>query len=258
MKKIFALTLLTVSLNVLATDFDKYCLSYLEGKISGQPEKPGILNGFNLSKDRIEVAGKMVDTINILPAQSDLSGNSKRKNTKEGEEVEIEIMKFKSNGKKVVDYTMIINRDRAGNLISISKKPNMLQDFKVRAETLYFKTQNNVCIPEKLVESNELKFNVSLCRALDKFWAENPAAKGCMDSRFDQKLATLIKGHLVQTSEENSVNMILKYKDESQNIAGLHRMNCKGQGVESIVKDDALWGDTSAKKVDAKASAKEE
>lgn len=258
MKKILALTILTASLNALSADVDKYCMPYLEGKIEGQSGKPALLTGFDVSKGSMEVSGKMVDSIKILPSQSDLKGNSKTKNTKEGEEVEIEIMKFKQNGKKVLDYTLVINRDKAGNLLSIAKKPVVLQDFKMRAESLSFRTLNGVCMPEKFVVSNKLHFNVTLCRAIDQFWIDNPAAKGCLDAKYDKKLAGLIKEHLSKTSEEDSLNTIIKYEDKSQMFAGQHRGNCITEGVESIVKDDALWIDGAAKKEDKKPDAKEE
>ncbi len=109
------------------------------------------------------------------------------------------------------------------------------------------------------MESSKLKFNVTLCRALDQFWIDNPAAKGCMDAKYDKKLADVIKKNLVKTSEEDSLNTILKYEDKSQVFAHQHRGNCITEGVDSIVKDDSFWGDAAAvKKEDDKAGAKEQ
>jgi hypothetical protein len=241
MKKLLTLAVLSLSFNALAVDMDKYCLPFLNGELETQEAKPEVMDGFVATKAKMEIAGNMVDTINILPAELDSKGDTQVVKYPWGEESTMKIMKYKKNGKQVTDYKMIISRDKAGNLISVSKKPILLQDFKLHANTIYFKPQKDTCIPEKYIGHNKLKFNVDLCREIDRFFAEDPTAKDCLVARHDQKLASLVKEFSKGLGEKIILGFEKKTEDMSTLYAAKHRVNCSEAGVDGILGDKALW-----------------
>ena len=255
MKKLLALVALSLSLNAMAVDIDKYCLPFLNGELKeqGDENKPEIMAGFVAKKDKMEIAGSMVDTIKISPVESELlKGDPDTKKYSWGEEEIIPIMKFKTNGKKTKDYTMIISRDKSGNLISISKKPVLLQDFKLKSDTLYFKPQKDVCIPEKYIGNNKLKFSVDLCREIDRFFIENPKAKDCLVTRDDQKLAGLVKEFSKGLGEKVILGLEKSTESMSGLYAGKHRVNCSEAGVDAILGDKEIWDNYIGKRGEEK------
>jgi hypothetical protein len=252
MKKIMTLTLLSLSLNALAIDSDKYCLPFLNGTLEGQTEKPGIMDGLTASKSKIEIAGSMVEAINISPEDITTKGEMKTESFPWGEEVSMDIMKFKKNGKPVKDYKLIIKRDKSGNLISVAKKPVLFQDFKLSTDTLYFKPQNDTCIPEKYVARNKLKFNVELCREIDRFFVENPSAKSCLVARYDKKLASLVKEFSKGLGEKLILGLEKKSEDMSPLYAAKHRVNCSEEGLDGILEDKGLWDSYNGKRGEEK------
>lgn len=241
MKNLITLSLLAFSLNSFAADMDKYCLPFLNGGLDKQESKPEVMEGFVAVKVKMEIAGNIVDTINIQPSDLELKGDVSIKKYPWGEESVMTVMKFKKNGKPVKDFKLIVSRDKAGNLISVAKKPILLQDFKLRSNTLYFKPQKDVCIPEKYIGNNKLKFSVELCREIDRFFAENPSAKECLVSRHDQKLASLVKEHAKGLSEKVMLSLEKSDEDRSALYAAMHRVDCSENGVDSILNDKSLW-----------------
>lgn len=241
MKNLFALAVLSLSFNALAVDMDKYCLPFLNGQLESQGSKPEVMEGFVATKAKMEIAGSMVDTINILPAELDSKGDSKVNKYAWGEETVMNIMKYKKNGKQVKDYKLIISRDKSGNLISISKKPIFLQDFKLKSDTLYFKPQKDTCIPEKYIGDNRLKFSVDLCREIDRFFAENPTAKECLVSRHDQKLASLVREYAKALGEKVVLGLEKQSEDMSALYAAKHRVDCSEAGLDGILGDKDIW-----------------
>ena len=108
MKKLLSLTLLSLSFNALAVDMDKYCLPFLNGKLASQSAQPDVMEGFVATKAKMEIAGSMIDTINILPIELSNKGDVKISKFPWGEETSIEIMKYKKNGKQVKDFKLVI------------------------------------------------------------------------------------------------------------------------------------------------------
>lgn len=241
MKKLLALAVLTLSFNAVAVDMEKYCLPYLNGQLETQGSRPEVMEGFVATKAKMEIAGSMVDTINILPEELDAKGDIKINKYPWGEETVMNVMKYKKNGKQVKDFKLIVSRDKSGNLISVSKKPILLQDFKTRADTLYFKPQKETCIPEKYIGNNKLKFSVDLCREIDRFFAENPAAKECLVAKHDQKLASLVKEHAKSLGEKIILGLEKQSEDMSALYAAKHRVDCSEQGLDVILNDKGIW-----------------
>lgn len=241
MKKILALGVLTLSLNVLAADMDTYCLPFLNGELKDQGEKPALLEGFVASKAKMEVAGSMVETIDIALTDVELQGEVKSKTYPWGEESEMTVMKFKKNGKQVKDYKMIVSRDKEGNLISIAKKPILLQDFRFKADTLYFKPQGGKCIPQKYIAKNKLEFSVDLCREIDRFFVENPSAKECLAARHDQKLASLVKEHAKALGEKIILYSEKVDEDMGSLYSAAHRLDCALNGLNGLLDDKSIW-----------------
>lgn len=241
MYKVFATIVLLMSFNAFAVDMEKYCLPFLNGQLETQGEKPEVMEGFVATKVKMEVAGSMVDTINILPEDLDAKGDVQVKSYPWGEETTMNVMKFKKNGKQVKDFKLIVSRDKSGNLISVSKKPNLLQDLKFRSNTLYFKPQKETCIPEKYIGNNKLKFSVDLCREIDRFFAENPSARECLVAKHDQKLASLVKEHAKGLGEKLILHMEKKSEDLASLYAAKHRVDCSEQGLDVILNDKSIW-----------------
>ncbi|MBA2404625.1 MAG: hypothetical protein H0V66_07630, partial [Bdellovibrionales bacterium] len=238
-----------------------YCLPFLNGQLETQGSKPEVMEGFVATKVKMDIAGSMVDTIKILPSELDLKGDSPKPVLYPwGEEETLNIMKYKKNGKQVKDYKLIISRDKSGNLISISKKPRLLQDFKTNSDTLYFKPQKDTCIPEKYIGNNKLKFSVDLCREIDRFFAENPKAKECLVSRDDQKLASLVREHAKSLGEKVILGLEKQTEDMSALYAAKHRVDCSEAGVDGILGDKAIWDNYIGKRGEEKlkSSAGEE
>jgi hypothetical protein len=252
MKNLFALAVLSLSFNALAVDVDKYCLPFLNGQLESQGSKPEVMEGFVASKAKMEIAGSMVDTINILPDELDSKGDSKVNRYPWGEETVMNIMKYKKNGKQVKDYKLIVSRDKSGNLISISKKPILLQDFKLKSDTLYFKPQKETCLPEKYIGDNKLKFSVDLCREIDRFFAENPTAKECLASRHDQKLASLVREHAKALGEKVVLGLEKASKEMSSIYAAKHRVDCSEAGLDGILVDKEIWDNYVGKRGEEK------
>ncbi len=255
MKKLLTITALALSFNALAVDVDQYCLPFLNGKLDTQGSKPEIMEGFVATKAKMEISGSIVDTINILPEELDSKGDSKVVKYPWGEETTMNIMKYNKKGKQIKDYKMIISRDKSGNLISISKKPILFQDFKVNADTLYLKPQGDKCIPEKYIGNNKLKFSVDLCREIDRFFAENPTAKECLVSRHDQKLASLVKEHAKSLGEKVILGLEKQSDDLSALYAAKHRVDCSEAGVDGILGDKEIWGNYIGKRGEEKLKA---
>jgi hypothetical protein len=252
MKKYFLLSMIAVSFNVMAVDTDKYCLPYLNGSLDPQAKKPEIMEGFSAKKEKMEVSGSIVESIAIVPDDLESKGDVKTTQFPWGEEVETTILKYKKNGKQVKDYKMIVSRDKAGNLISIRKKPILLQDFKLHSDTLYLKVQKDTCIPEKYIADRKLNFSVDLCRELDRFFAENPTAKACLDARHDQKLASLIKEHAKGLPEKVILGLEKNNEDMAPLYAAKHRIDCSEAGVDGIVNDKVIWGNYVGKRGEEK------
>jgi len=252
MKNIFVLAALSLSFNAFAVDVDKYCLPFLNGQLESQGSKPEIMEGFSASKAKMEIAGSMVETINILPEDNESKGDIKVNKYPWGEEQIMNIMKYKKNGKQVKDYKLIVSRDKAGNLISVSKKPILLQDFKFKADTLFFKPQKDTCIPEKYIGNNKLKFSLDLCREIDRFFAENPSAKECLVARHDQKLASLVKEHAKSLGEKVVLGLEKRSEDMSALYAAKHRVDCSEAGVDGILGDKEIWDSYMGKRGEEK------
>lgn len=252
MKKIITFAVLSLSFNAMAVNVDKYCLPFLNGRLETQGSKPEIMDGFVATKAKMEILGSMVDTINILPTELESKGDTKVNKYPWGEETVMNIMKYKKNGKQVKDYKMIVSRDKSGNLISISKKPILLQDFKLKSDTLYFKPQKEVCLPEKYIGDNKLKFSVDLCREIDRFFAENPSAKDCLVARHDQKLASLVKEHAKSLGEKLILNLEKQSEDMSALYAAKHRVDCSEAGLDGILGDKEIWDNNIGKRGEEK------
>lgn len=252
MKSMIALSALALSLNALAVDADKYCLPFLNGSLDSQGKKPEIMEGFTAKKEKMEIAGSMVESISIVPDDLESKGDVKTTQHPWGEEMEMTILKFKKNGKQVKDYKMIVSRDKSGNLISIRKKPVLLQDFKLHSDTLYFKPQKDVCIPEKYIGDRKLKFSVDLCRELDRFFAENPMAKECLVARHDQKLASLVKEHAKALPEKVILGLEKSSEDLASLYAAKHRIDCSEAGLDGILNDKEIWGSYVGKRGEEK------
>ena len=253
MKKIITIGVLALSMNAMALDSDTYCLPFLNGELKDQGSKPDIMEGFTATKSKMEVAGSMVETIDLVPSELDLLGEVKKPKVYPwGEESEITIMKYKKNGKQVKDFKMVISRDKEGNLISIAKKPILLQDFKFKADTLYFKPQSGKCIPQKYIAKNKLEFSVDLCREIDRFFKENPSAKECLASRHDQKLASLVKEHAKSLKEKVVLHLEKADEDMSNLYSGAHRVDCAEYGLNGILNDSGLWGNYIGKRGEEK------
>lgn len=252
MKKLLALAVLSLSFNALAVDMEKYCLPFLNGQLENQGAKPEVMEGFVATKVKMEIAGSMIDTINILPEELDSKGDVKVNKYPWGEETVMNVMKYKKNGKQVKDFKLIVSRDKSGNLISVSKKPILLQDFKLKADTLYFKPQKETCIPEKYIGNNKLKFSVDLCREIDRFFAENPSAKECLVSRHDQKLASLVKEHAKALGEKIVLGLEKQSDDLSALYAAKHRVDCSEAGVDGILGDKEIWDNYIGKRGEEK------
>lgn len=255
MKKLLTFAVLSLSLNALAVDMDKYCLPFLNGQLETQGSKPEVMEGFVATKAKMEIAGSMVDTINILPTELDSKGNTKVIKYPWGEETVMNIMKYKKNGKQVTDFKMVISRDKSGNLISVAKKPILLQDFKLNSDTLYFKAQKDKCIPEKYIGKSKLKFSLDLCREIDRFFAENPSAKDCLVARHDQKLASLVKEHAKGFGEKIILNIEKQSEDLSALYAAKHRVDCSEAGVDGILGDKEIWDNYIGKRGEEKLKA---
>jgi hypothetical protein len=239
MKKILLTLLIPVSQTVLgATDFEKYCLPLLN---SSPNETLKMMEGFEAKKDKIIINEKTVESVSILPKELDRVGEKKTVLKPWGEEIHMEILKFKKNGKAVRDFTLIISRDKEGRLLSLTKKPVLLQDLKIKPDTLTFRVVNNTCIPDAYVEGTKLKFSTDLCRGLDTFYRENPSAKACMDAKFDQKLAALIKEHAVGLGEKIVTGIEKKLGEYSPLYGAKHRVDCTEYGLDELLLDKSLW-----------------
>lgn len=241
MKKFLTLAVLSMSFNAAAIDMDKYCLPFLNGQMETQGSKPEVMEGFVATKAKMEIAGSMVETINILPEELDAKGDVKVNKYPWGEETVMNIMKYKKNGKQVKDFKLIVSRDKSGNLISVAKKPLLLQDLKLKADTIYFKPQKDICIPEKYIGNNKLKFSVDLCREIDRFFAENPSAKECLVAKHDQKLAGLVKEHAKALGEKIVLGLEKQSEDLSALYAAKHRVDCSEHGLDGILNDKGIW-----------------
>lgn len=255
MKRFLTLAVLTLTFNAFAIDMDKYCLPFLNGQLDKQGTKPALMEGFSATKTKLEIAGNMVETIDIMPDELDSKGTTKTTKYPWGEETVMNIMKYKKNGKQVTDFKLVVGRDKAGNLISVSKKPVLLQDFKLSSDTLYFKPQNDTCIPEKYIGNSKLKFSVDLCREIDRFFVENPSAKDCLVARHDQKLASLVKEHAKGFGEKVVLNLEKHSEDLSALYAAKHRVDCSEAGVDRILSDKALWDGYVGKRGEEKLKA---
>ncbi len=257
MKTLLTLSVFAISLNAFAIDTDKYCLPFLNGRLDAQGKRPEIMMGFTAKKEKMEIAGAMVESISIVPDDVESKGDVKTSQYPWGEEMEMTILKYKKNGKQVKDYKMIISRDKAGNLISIRKKPVLLQDFKLFSDTLYFKQQKDICIPEKYIADNKLNFSVDLCREIDRFFAENPTAKECLVSRHDQKLASLVKEHAKSLPEKVILGLEKGSEDMSALFAAKHRIDCSEAGLDGILNDKKIWGSYIGKRGEEKVETPE-
>jgi len=239
MKKLLVTLLIPVSQSAFsATDLEKYCLPFLN---SSQNEPLNIMEGFEAKKDKIIIDEKTVDSISILSKEPDRMGEKKTVLRPWGEEVHMEILKFKKNGKAVRDFTLIISRDKEGRLISLTKKPVLLQDLKIKPDTLTFSVMNNTCLPDTYVEGTKLKFSTLLCRELDTFYKENPSAKACMDAKFDQKLAAIIKEHAVGIGEKIITGVEKKLGEYSPLYGAKHRVDCTEYGLDELLLDKSIW-----------------
>lgn len=137
-------------------------------------------------------------------------------------------------------------------MISVAKKPNILQDLKLKADILYFKPQKDTCIPEKYIGKNKLKFSLDLCRELDRFFAENPSARDCLVSRHDQKLASLVKEHAKSIGENFALEVQKRSGDMSALYAAKHRVDCSEAGVDGILGDKEIWDNYIGKRGEEK------
>lgn len=266
MKTLLALSVLSLSLSAVAADMDKYCLPFLngqmesqgavvkEGKLVSPGKKPEIMEGFVAEKVKLKVAGNMVDTIQLKSTDPDIMSDADKKTSSYpwGEEEVFKIMKYKKNGKKTTDYKLIVKRDKSGNLISIAKKPVLLQDFDLTSDTLYFKPQKETCVPSTFIKDSKLAFSVDLCREIDRFLVENPSAKECLVARHDQKLAALVREHAKNLPEKIVLDIEKKSEDMSALYAAKHRVDCSQAGLDPILQDGSIWGNYIGKRGEEK------